>query len=700
MARDFTSMDDEEALGAIQATIGRLQSSMEEQKSLWRQLDAWHNLWTDELDSEIWGDLPDTIPHRNAYDTVIASTGNTVEAFFSSERPKITVMPRNSASLSEQDQSSFNERVGYALQDTLDMHRDEATHAAIYRYLVRRGYGILKSLWLSPEERGEEREKRPIELPGGTSPIASVAMAGVEPEAAESEADFEEIILSEGHFPLQQETPDPLDCAWEIDRWGEVITFVYEYTDTWASVLSTFSDILDKPGFSDMEDAAEDQDVTVQDYWDATWNAVIVDGRFYKPPTEHLYPTMPITVQAARVNTRRGGGNGSSTKRQGVPFCYEMLTSVANTSWIRSMESTYLQQAIFYLVKHRGLTEQSPYWVQPDDPEEEPRYQAVVNIGPGQQIFPLFNNEDLEFMETPPISAIAQQYKLDNQRDIAMVGFHDAILTGVMPQGPSGYSVYQQTIATKSRVEPYRLAGERLLSRHYQKNFRIIGRWWDLGDKPLSLMRMTGGKNPTVQTYEVTGEDFANVGTVIVQVPATMPFDNENERQQLFQAHSQGLASDLTAIDRLGFAQNPGTEMKRIAFENVAKKNPNFELGLAIAYAEENNIRIPGMEGLKQQQQQVAQQESAAMLGQPDPMMGAMPPGAMPPGMPPGPMPPGMGPTGMPPQAGPVDPLASSSSSLPPGGPVPSAGPPPEEELDPRLLAMLSQARTNGNGRR
>jgi hypothetical protein len=313
-----------------------------------------------------------------------------------------------------------------------------------------------------------------------------------------------------------------------------------------------------------------------------------------------------------------------------------MLQSIISLSWAASMMSTYLEQTIYFIIKHTGLKDNSPYWTRPATPEEDPQYRPVTNMGPGMQVVPLPEGENWDVMQPPGINAPWLEYKQDRQRDASLVSFNEGILTGIMPAGPSGYSVFQQTIATKARMEPFRVGLERGLSRTMQTWFKIIATNYDYAEgQNMKLTRILENRRYGVKEVELSAEDFKNIGMVSVKIDPKIRINNAEESQILMQAGMNGYASPYTVVDELGFVQDPEMELLRIEFFNFMRSQhpmaQQAQMGMAKKYADLQGLDIPWPQPPPQQGDpamaggMMPTDPMAAMGGQPlDPNMFAM----------------------------------------------------------------------------
>ncbi len=624
----------------VLARLSALESRFAPQRFMQRELDPWRHMDMRLTEAEIWRNVPENARRRTIMKPDIASVTNTLVAFLSGRRPKVRTRPKNPLALKQIDRANANERVGLALFDTIDRIGPSSLLAQMAESVVHRGELVIRVLWLSPEERGEERET--------LEPDPNVIEITGEPPAPE------EIITKEGRFPLLVQVLDPVECSYTLGQDDRLVEFVHRYWTTWSGVADAFPGIRDKDTFRNRFNISSlDTAVEVIDYWTEDEHCILVDRAVYQEPTPHHYPRIPVIVE--QVNPRPVQVNDTVTQRMGTPFCWPMLEPTRHLSWADSMLATYLEEANFSTIKLRGINpDRSPYMVK-DPKGGPPQFQFALGLGPGNRVVPLFESEDLEYMTTPPIVAPMQDFRQSRSRDSSLTSFPESILSGAQTMDISGYAFSQMKQAAMARVEPPRMSMDRGASRTMTLCNDIIVAWWDLGDVPLVLTELVTTKDGLdTQTVELTKEDFLSVASIEVTIDPEVPINEEQEKTLIFQAHSQGLMSDLTAIERLGYVQDASAEIERVTFEQVAKQNPQIQLAVALKYMKNNDI------------------EPA-----PQPAQAAAPGVAPGPASPPSPSP-------FPPAASPAGPAAgvpSPASAVGPGGPP----------IDPAMIAQAKQ---------
>jgi hypothetical protein len=656
----------------VTTRVGALHRRFDVKHRDWLQLDAWRHMDDTVLESEIWGGMPEDMRRFTVVKTDIAAITDTGVAFLVGDDPIVETLPLSPGIVADEDRANELERVGEALLRKLDEDRSIPLFEEGAEFVFHRGHLVGQALVLDPDQRGEERVK--IQAPLGLAPDGVVV------------PDREEIVR-EGSFPLLLRQLDPAECFWTLGGKHQVVEFLHEYQTTLASALDLFPDILTKPQFASLTGvSALDNVLTIRDYWDETINAIFINDIAYKHPTAHGYDALPFVVELAHIQTRDTKGsnqNGIGAREQwGVPFCQPILQHVRMASWADSITAPYLELIAYATLKHKGLDPrpgQSPS-VDLDD-DGNPIYTGGADLSPGG-IMALFGSEDADYLRPPEIVATLQEFKQQRSRDIQLLTFAEAILTGVYQvDALSSLSVSQQKQAAMARLQPYAMAMNRFYSRLLTLGFNMLRVEWDRGDVALQLATLVGD-NP--KPVELTPQLLDRIGAIRVQVKPKVPVNPEAENQALY----HGLTLDVYTLrevqERVG-VQDPSGSLKRRVFEKQALNNPDFMNAIAWEYANDQGIFSKN----NPYNQQAAPPPPPPMA--PGPAEGALvPPGPSGgvPGLNPGgggmgpPGLPAMGAPGAPPQGGvPLDP-AMMQAALGGGQPMPGQGPP----MDPSMM--------------
>lgn len=576
-----------ETLSDVTARVGALKVRFARQHKTWRDLDPWRHYLVDQLEDQIRG--PKT-PQSAWFKTIakpdIASVTTTVVSFLSGRDPVIMVQPKSPDSLMHANAADLFERLGAAIWHQLDKDREDTLLSEITEHIVHRGACVVKVLWLSPEERGEVREEVPLE---GVDPVLSLDGDNLVEDVL-----TEERVVEPGTFPILVQVIDPLECVWVRGKDGRTTEFAHVCQSTWDEICDNFPDIEDHPDFKGQITLQSlDSSVEVIDYWDETVNATIVNGTLYKL-AEHGYPCIPVVVELAKPRqVPVAPGAKTRYQREGTPFCLPMLEPIRNLSWSESVVASYLNETVYATLKHRRIKSDgsSPYFVVATDGPDKGKkiYRNLVEIGPGQQVMPLFDDEDLEYVQPPPIVQVAAHFQDKMARDAQVNSFHEGILTGMAPAGPSGVSVIQQRVATIARMEPYRMGGDRTVTRTLQMVVKVALYNWDYGDAKLVLDDLIG-LDENDPEGGITKELLEAIGPIQARVQAEVPTNEEQERAFFMQALSQNTVSRKTVINKLNIAQDADREMERIAFEMLAFSDEQFLRALAMEHAYKSGL--------------------------------------------------------------------------------------------------------------
>lgn len=653
---DFSGMTIESQRTAVKTYAQTLVNRFSSFHQLLDDLYCWRHLDAYRLRSLVWmrGDNRDggagrgpvilNFKDMTIYAVEIAATVDTLASFFAAERPNFQILPI-SDDIPDNTLANYSERVARGHWETIDKHRGASYQAECAELIAWSGHLIDKARWLSPEERGEEREQAaPIPTAQPDNTFAAITQAGGPANDLETQTDT--ILVDPGRYPVVKELVDPRYAAWELGPDANPDVFVHEYDVPWSLIRATYTDIHERPEFTSYQGEGSASLVKVTDFYTRTHHAILINYQFYKDPTPHNHPGgMPVVIELMSPFDYKGADGAFI--RVGRPFCMHMMESCRQLSWILSAEATYMQRTLGMPMKHMGLRRNSMYLQEPSDPNGPMIYRPVVNRSPDQNFFPLEEGEDIVPIEPPPVSIATQQFAERMSQSMSMLGFSPGILSGQAPAGTSGYGAYQITLATRARMEPPRVSLERFAGRSVDRDFAMMAYYWDIDNNTFALAKLAkqaGRAQPQVISYA----DVVNVGSVEVSINPRIRVASEQEITLMLQAHAQGLMSDYVLINLLSYADDPDMEQKRIAFERYAKSDPNYMAALAKSYAEENNLPIP--QSVQQIAEQQVQQQAQAMMMQQQQ-------------------------GGQPGQPGPQQPTPSLPSSTPTGAPAQGAGP-------------------------
>jgi len=652
-----------------------LQSRFSRWHRLMEDLDPWRHLDKERLYDTIWksnAPKPEQLARWTIVKPDICSVTDTVTSFLTARRPKIMVTPRNTIVQLQGDQVNLVERIGYAVHDTIDRERMQSLISELGEYDIHRGAMVTKVLWLSPEERGEERETTPVD----------VTTAILDPAA---EPITEEIVVKEGSFPVYVENIDPLECVWTIGRGGRVTELVHHYKAPFDYLLDIYPDLDTHEGFRDTQfTVMGNNPVDVYDYWTEDVNAIVIQGRFYKKPTDHGYGRVPFVVTLCKPRLHRYHDNGTAIT-EGTPFCASMVESIRHLAWAESLEAAHLEYALHHVVVLENVDPDDSMHITEDE-NGDPKFSMEIDNRPGGSLLATTANKHGGERLRQPLQSnpapLVQEYKGTRARDAALTSFQEGILTGAYNIDLSGVSVAQQKQAAMARVAPYEVALNQHLSNVYANVLDLFRNEWDHSDDAeITLVRLVGQEDQPEEELKVSKETFEAVGTVRVTIDLEVPTNREQEWTLLFQALSQGVATQRQVIEQMGISQDPTATIEEIIYERYIASDPALQAAIAMKVAKRNGVQPL----------------------QPKPQTPA--PQGMPPGMPMDPAAMGMG-GGMPMGAPPMDPaMAAMGGGMPPmdpammaamGGGAPPMGGAPGGELPPELMQMLMQMQGAG----
>lgn len=637
-----------------------------------RELDPWRHLDKDELYNSVWkGNPPEGL--RLARWTIIKpdihSVTNTVTAFLTARRPKITVQPRNTIDLPQGNQANLVERIGDAIYDTLDRERGQSIITELGEHNIHRGAMVTKVLWLSPEERGEERETVPVDV-----------MAGMlDPDA---EPVVEERIVKDGSLPSFVDNLDPLECVWVNGRGGRVTELVHHYRAPYDYLCDIYPDLHEHEAFKSQGIQYQNNNpIEVYDYWDDEVNAIVIQNKFYKRPTEHHYGKVPFVVTLCKPRLHRHRDRGTAVI-EGTPFCAAMLESVRHLSWVESLEAAHLEFALHHVLVLENVDPDDSMHVVEDE-DGNPVIDLKIDNRPGGSIVATTSNRHGGEHLRQPLSAnpapLVQEYKAMRGRDVALVSFQEGILTGAYNIDLSGVSVAQQKQAAMARVAPYEVSLNEHLSKVFSHVFDLYRTEWDQApDAEMSLTRLVGqDAQTTEEELKVTKATFEAVGTVRVNIDLEVPTNREQEWTLLFQAYSQGLLSARAVIEQMKIAQDPRAMIEEVIAERYEQSDPAIMAAIGLKVAKRNGVEPLQPKAAPAPPPAAGAPMDPAMMGG-DPAMAAMVGGGAP--MDPSMMDPAM--------------MAMMGGGGAPMGGAPAGG----EQLPPEILQMLMQAAAQGGG--
>ncbi len=639
------------------------------------RLDNWRYMDATALRAEIWSNAAPANANRwTIVKPDIAATTETVISFTTSKRPKMTTTSRNAITIAASDSANQVERLGYAIYDTIERTRDVPLVREIADHAFHRGCAVTKVLRLSPEERGAVTEE------------IDAAPVYDDPDL-NSDNESMEVVVSEEKFPNLTQPLDPYECAWMTAPDGKLLEFVHEYDDSPDNVLATFPDLEGNTDFEGIVAPESAGTIKVTDYWTEEEHCILINGLFFKKPTRHEYPGIPIVVDLAAPRTRRYTDRGQFA-REGTPFCANMLDAISKLSMAESWMTANLEEVAFPFLVHSNIDpNESPYMKAGAGNVSE--YTFDLQMGPSKSIVPTFTNdhggERLGYPDLPPAAPALMQFAGARLRDSALMSFPESVLSGAQTADVSGYAYAQMKQAAFSRVSPYQSTIDRHLSRVMELNVKLLVHDWDRGPEiPLLLTQLVGQQNQAEETLKVSKEMLAAIGNIRVEIQPELPIDLEKEWTMYFQAGAQGYMGARTVMNKMGQVEDPTIEFEDMIAERFAMEDPAARAAILQKWMLRNGYKQP-------QQAQQPQQPMAPGMAP-----GAAPPGAMGPAPPPSVDPmtgmpmdpamldPAMGGMPMDPAMLGGDPLAGMNGGAPPMAPG-------DGEMTPELMMQLLQ---------
>ena len=566
------------------ATVTTRVQALKTRKSRWdalmQDLEGWRHMDKARVMGVIWRDEPP--PNADRWTVVnpyIATTTRTVKAFFSSRRPKITATARDTTNVPQQDMVNLVERIGYALFDTIERERATPLIEETAEANIHRGAQITKVLRLSPEERGAIIETVEPDLTG--DPLLDEML---EPE---------EVVVDPGAFPVLVQPLDPFHCYWTTGRNGRLLEFAHEIRLNVDELRDAYPGIEEMKEFKSLNWDTPNARYTVTDYWTETQNAILVNNTFFKKPTDHGYPGIPVIVDLSDARQRRYHDDGEYMV-EGTPFCADMLDSVVKMSMGESWALAGMEETAFPILTIENVDPDESPWMQQNEKTKKSEFVFDVELGPSGRVIPSFANksggERINYKQMPEIAPALQQFMASQSRNAALSSFPESILTGAQTADVSGYAYAQMKQAAMARLAPYNLALNRHLSRVFMLVKDLLLQDWDLGESEMTLKTLIGQKADQEIDVPVTKEALEAVGNIRVEIQPEVPTNREAEWTLLFQAQAQQLMSKRTVINEMGIVEDPSKELIAIGAEMFAMQDPAALAGMAAKWKQEMGI--------------------------------------------------------------------------------------------------------------
>lgn len=582
----------------------QLAQTFSEERRMQRALDPWRHLDYDMIAEDVWEGIP--APQRG--DTIakhdINAVTDTNVALATYKHPKIQVQMQNPNQLNQFNQGNYNERFGRSLFNALDRRRETSLLVESAEDVYHRGKIVIKTLWLTPAERGEERR----------SPNRTEFRVLTEFNQTRNLTTNGEEIKREGTFPVLVEVIDPITCAYLTNRTtGELVEFVHDTYETWDSLCAMFPDLHEHPDFKDVTNirtttgSVVNQSVRVIDYWDQEINSIIIDGRFYKEAEPHHYPWIPFVVQVGRYRKRTDTMHRSYN--EAVPFCYPMWKPVRDLSYALSMLNTFMKEIGHVKLVLEGIPTDgsSPWYAQVLNEEgtlEDWEFRLVLDSGPEGRIVPTFAGngwaEKLRYMEPPSLVQHWERFAQERNMDVEIVSYGRAFLSGMLKAELSGLSAQVQAQLSMARWEPYLHALGRAWGRALERVFALIDLAWESDQRaniPFLIEDVTGQPD-----FELTRELVSLVKRVDVEIRPHVPHNRAEDNAMWAQFYQLGAMPLPDFMDKTQEVEDPSAAIERMIAYQELMSNPMYRQMVTAKF-----FRDQGLLGPEQESQATAQ---------------------------------------------------------------------------------------------
>lgn len=602
-------------------------------------VEAWRTLNRAALEDHIWSGVArqDRGTMTIVKNHVAAVTASAI-ALASSPEPNVTVRMRNRISPQSRDASHYNRRAALAMRSEVNRSRAVPFEDEVTDFIFSRGVGITKHWHMDSDERGEVRERI-------TADVAQEMPA--EPVIDVTDDDGvvieQQRVVEEGDFPCNVDVLDPLDCVYVIGPGKSgVKCFIHHYLTPPEDLLATFPDAREKLNLG--EDIKSSEEFEVWDYWDEEYHAIVVNGEFYYPPTEHYYKKLPFEIE--RVNEQkvfistygRGGvtelPNGERGRlsshdsgpqiRVATPFAWPMIDDVAKASFAESLLASKLPEMANSPIIHQGISTgeagrpASPYF------QREQRSDGRISRVPvyrfkgdktsaGRPLWPAFDGENFYPLNPTPIADHLAIFMQQRNADLEISGMNAEMLSGRMKSDVSGYAANQMMQLTSARMNPYVGARNRLVSKTLTGMFNDLADNWDRYNTPFILTSLTDEED-----IPLTREMVENVVEVVYTIENIFPRDRQAEMQMAFQMQAQGAMPLTELITVYGKAEDPKDWLEQMAWEMVAFQGAEnvSKFVMDLAMSRHKKMGYGELQPSQQAQQQAGQMQQMAQMEQ------------------------------------------------------------------------------------
>jgi len=383
----------------------------------------------------------------------------------------------------------------------------------------------------------------------------------------------------------------------------------------------------------------EEESVTVEAYYDQDYHAVLVEGKFVKPPTPHGLGVCPWVIAISGGTPVRfvEADPASWTAEVGVSVFHGVKQAYRQVNKLLSQLATEVAR-----MANPALL----YFVDPDE-TDEPR---EISLSPGAVNYLIAPKERVDVIRTSPNPADLGPLMQSLLDDLAR-GSLPPVLWGMAGPEQSGFAITVLSGSARDALQPLVLAIESFVEGASEMALLFLRDLHQTGLGP--VVRDRSGK--WVYGSPVSIEEIAEVGTqVIARYRDLAPRDRAAMAQIGSMLAEKRLLSMRTVREEYLGVENPDQENDRILEELLFTDQEimkDYLVPLSLARFDPELFQIwLAREARKRLEVQKREQESQEVMDRlasvHGPEMGGPPhPGAPPvPGIPPQPVPPELGP--------------------------------------------------------
>lgn len=443
-------------------------------------------------------------------------------------------------------------------------------------------------------------------------------------------------------LPVMVRCLDPLNVLQQDSEFGWPSYVIHRYEAPVYKIRERWG----KPAYKALpeEEYTDDQMMPVHDYWDAEWNAVVVQGELMKKAVKHDYPRIPIILAYADATPL----NESQWRGLSILYPIDALWRLKAKVW------SYISTGLMWYFW--------PALFQQNDVNSEITPGLEITPGktfalkPGEKVVTLNMNPNVplaEIMNTAISGAIQDATYPRN-------------LYGAEPGVElAGYALANLSSAARGRIGPLQEPMEWAFAQACELILDLVH---DRGGGNVQVW--TGQKDqPGYMLFNLKDAALEKHMPIKATISLDLPRDEQQRAVRGLQEIETGVLSRQTYREKfLSEVDNAELEGLRVLRDMVEKDERISKEMIAEAYRTLTGKRLPGEE----------EPMMPPQIGMP-PGPPMEPPPGMPPMLPPGPPPP-MGPP-------PPGPMPGPETGLPPGV-LPPQAMMPAPPLPPGMLPM------------